>query len=1480
MHRIPLLRYWLRSLPCLEALEQRCLPSMTFMVTNNSDSGTGSLRQAILDANANPGMDTIAFNVSPGMLKIQPASSNLPTITDSVLIDGTTQPGYIDTPLIQLDGSLLGSGAIGLTSNASNVTVKGLAITRFSKDGVFMQGSSNSLQLSFIGLDGNHVAAGNGNGVFINQATGDSVENTNDIENNTQNGILISHSAGIIVDGNSVESNGQDGIQIVGNAPSSGQAFATRIINNEIESSHLNGIHLIGSSNNQIGTLSESNYIGTDIVGDTTEGNGQDGVRIESSASTQATNNSIADNYIAGNGGNGVSLTGPGTSKNSLVNNLIGLSIFHAGGSKENPPTLLTLGNKLDGVAISNGANHNMVGGAGLFLDMSPTAGAGNVISANLGNGVNVHDFGTTANNVQGNLIGTDPLGTKPIGNGVVGVVVSTGASGNLIGGTGGVAVVSGQGNVISGNSQGGMILASAGTTMNVVQGNFIGTDFMGANAVNNIGSGVVIELGASKNTIGGGPRLGNVISGNVGDGVLITDVTTNSNLVQSNTIGTDVSGTTALENASDGVFIRNGASGNLVGGVNGITFAFVLGNLISGNHDNGVGITGNGTRANMVQGNEIGTNASGAAAIPNSLDGVVVSNSASGNLIGGGTGAGNLISGNSQAGVGFLTSASMNRVQGNLIGTDSTTNAPLGNGTDGVDLDSTMDIVVGNVISGNLASGVLVLGSQNIILANKIGTNFSGTAAVANKHDGVLISLLVGTGSNKVGMPGNGNLISGNGGNGIDITGPPSSMNLIQGNDIGTAASGKTPLHNFLNGILVNGTTGYTIGGTTAGAGNLISGNVDDGVQITGPVSSGIVVQGNRIGTDLTGTLAVPNEGNGVQILDGANNNTVGGAGATAGPANLISGNNKSGVVITGAATNHNFVEGNFIGTNNSGSGGLRNLGDGVDVLRGAAQNQVGGAGGTGPGGLGNLISGNSGDGVLIAYFGTTGNMVLGNQIGTDTTGKVALANQGNGVHIFYGASNNTVGAAGAVNLISGNALDGVRIDFEAGSNLVQGNLIGTDVTGAMALANGGDGVHLLLSAGNNTIGGLSTSAPGPSNIISGNGGSGVVLTDPGTNHNFVEGNFIGTAKSGVAHLGNLGDGVDILNGAFDNQIGGTGGVGPTGLGNLISANGGDGVLIEGAGTSFAVAATSFNSVQGNLIGTDSSGKMPLANAGHGVFVAQGAQNNSIGGTTPTPGNVIAFNAKAGVAVGSNAADVNTLHNPILSNSIFQNGALGIDLGNNGVTLNTPGGPHVGPNEFQNFPIIPSAVAAGSITHIVVALNSIPSTTFTIQVFANPSPDPSGFGQGQTLIATTSLTTAATGNGAVVVMVPQNLAGQFVAATATAPSMDTSEFGKDVRVLQGLNAVTAFGAPGALTTALMPTAVAQTEAPSGQGPASEPHALPLPAWIDADGPALSRPTSQEESFPVLPAARRELTTMSELDNFFVDYASRLAGVS
>jgi hypothetical protein len=121
-----------RFRPCVEALEGRLLPS-TFTVTNANDSGAGSLRQAILDANGAGGTNTIAFNISGAGVHIMQPASPLPAVTGVIIIDGTTEPGYAGVPLIELNGSAAGANAIGLTIKGGNSTVKGLIVNGFAQ---------------------------------------------------------------------------------------------------------------------------------------------------------------------------------------------------------------------------------------------------------------------------------------------------------------------------------------------------------------------------------------------------------------------------------------------------------------------------------------------------------------------------------------------------------------------------------------------------------------------------------------------------------------------------------------------------------------------------------------------------------------------------------------------------------------------------------------------------------------------------------------------------------------------------------------------------------------------------------------------------------------------------------------------------------------------------------------------------------------------------------------------------------------------------------------------------------------------------------------------------------------------------------------------------------------------------------------------------------------------------------------------------
>ena len=278
-------------------------------------------------------------------------------------------------------------------------------------------------------------------------------------------------------------------------------------------------------------------------------------------------------------------------------------------------------------------------------------------------------------------------------------------------------------------------------------------------------------------------------------------------------------------------------------------------------------------------------------------------------------------------------------------------------------------------------------------------------------------------------------NVISANTVSGIDISDAGTNGNVVLGNYIGTDAGGTLDRGNAGDGVHVfGGATGTVIGGSAAGAGNLISGNNAAGVRLE---SSGTFVQGNRVGTNAAGTGAVRNELSGVVVTGSAN--TIGGT--VAGAGNLLSGNFENGLLFSGAGATSNVVLGNTMGLNATGNGLLANGLSGVMLLNGAGGNTIGGT----AAGARNVLSGNDQDG--ITGFASNGNLIQGNYIGTDAGGTLDRGNVEDGIY-FEDSSNNVVGGTspGAGNVLSGNGWTGVTFWGTGSGNIAQGNIIGTN--------------------------------------------------------------------------------------------------------------------------------------------------------------------------------------------------------------------------------------------------------------------------------------------------------------------------------------------------------------------------------------------------------------------------------------------------
>lgn len=362
---------------------------------------------------------------------------------------------------------------------------------------------------------------------------------------------------------------------------------------------------------------------------------------------------------------------------------------------------------------------------------------------------------------------------------------------------------------------------------------------------------------------------------------------------IAGNYIGTNAAGTAALPNGENGVLLEG--TFNLVGGT-----APASRNLISGNSINGVMLRVNGAvdvgpcssaNGNTIQGNLIGTNAAGTGALPNAAVGVTLVHTCTlfgtpdagpfltDTLIGGTpAGARNVISGNGGIGVavgnGELRIQS-NRIQGNYIGLNAAGTAALPNDTFGIEVKSPLTTIGGtaagaaNVISGNAGSGIhLREATGSVVQGNHIGTNAAGTAAVPNTANGIVISATTTTLTNDTGntvtspfsariggtAAGEGNLIAGNLGIGVLVE--SSDTTQIQGNFIGTSSS-ATPIPNGSDGINIGGGSGdqaNIVGGTALGAGNVIVANGGNGVSING--TSGNAVRGNSI--DANGGLGI----------------------------------------------------------------------------------------------------------------------------------------------------------------------------------------------------------------------------------------------------------------------------------------------------------------------------------------------------------------------------------------------------------------------------------------------------------------------------------------------------------------------------------------------------------------------------------------------------------------------------------------------
>lgn len=588
-----------RSRLRLEHLGERVVPA-TFVVNDAGDDGNGTLAWAIVQANETAGRDEIHFAIDEvGTAETITLTSALPPITEQVVIDGFTQGGQVptDVPWVHLVGG--GLTGDGLTLNADNVTVRGLTVSGFAGNGIVIANPGTMgchVYACYVGAYQAGLTANTLSGIRItgkNNVVGDDwlgVANTV-ISGNTGNGVtitgagatgntVVSSRIGTSVDGTAARANGASGVLIVSSATQNKVGVEVMFLDlgNVISGNGLRGVYISGASGNQVW----NNYIGLNAAGTAAVGNGSSGVTILG----DSVNNQVNDSIISGNGGHGVSVSGPGPTSNKVRGSRIGT---RGDGSA-------AVGNTLGGVRIELSQN-NEIGGT--------AEGQGNVISGNGGNGITITGSTAKYNKVFGNVIGLAAVGDTVIGNAVHGIFVTSNE--NTIG-----AADNGL-NVISGNGDHGIHVTGS---FNVIVNNYIGTTKDGEDARGNGGNGIFLDVGACSNEIGSSSEsLRNVISANAGDGIRLkgTGDGTNSrlNVIAGNYIGVMKDGLqkAGMGNKENGIFLERSRD-NTIGGD-----STLYRNIIASNTLVGV-CMGAGARDNLVKFNTIGLDAANTQAI------------------------------------------------------------------------------------------------------------------------------------------------------------------------------------------------------------------------------------------------------------------------------------------------------------------------------------------------------------------------------------------------------------------------------------------------------------------------------------------------------------------------------------------------------------------------------------------------------------------------------------------------------------------------------------------------------------------------------------------------------------------------------------------------------------------------------------------------------------------------------------------------
>lgn len=514
----------------------------TYTVTNTNNTGSGSLRQAITDANSASDIDVIEFSIGSGTATIQPLSP-LPVIINPVTIDGTSQPGYSGSPIIEISGSSAGSSlGIRVTGNGSGSSLIGLVINRFSAQGIFIDTGNVTVKNCYVGTDltGQLDYGNGGDGIAI--FSGVSIATSN---NNTIGGV----NAG---EGNLISGNGGNGIGVT--SQDGGTVNGTAIYGNLI------GTNITGTS--AIQNVGDGILLNNSLVG--SSASLQDSIIGSTTNTTPGGACTGGCNLVSGNRANGIGLWHIGVTGTTVVSNYVGTNKSGTG----------ALANGDIGIEI-NETPQNTIG--------DRTAAGRNIFSGNLGAGIFITGWNSIDNVIQGNYIGTNVSGTGAIANMKMGIGIGSspgavGAHNNLIGGTLGVSDGGdciGACNLISGNIDNGIFISGSESFGQQIVGNYIGTNYTGNSILANGKDGIGI-INTPNTQIGGSTTTHrNVIAGNGSNGIVIAGNASTGNRIEFNRIGIAANGS-SLGNAGSGVALSS-ATWNIISS-NSIAFNSLLG--------------------------------------------------------------------------------------------------------------------------------------------------------------------------------------------------------------------------------------------------------------------------------------------------------------------------------------------------------------------------------------------------------------------------------------------------------------------------------------------------------------------------------------------------------------------------------------------------------------------------------------------------------------------------------------------------------------------------------------------------------------------------------------------------------------------------------------------------------------------------------------------------------------------------------------